>query len=160
MLNENIKTGKTNKTHKKRQFYAPTESSFDFYISEEPAAYDDNGKKPFIVYYTDPEHSIRLLKGDCVAILNQARENSVDIIFADPPYFLSNGGITCHAGKMVSVNKGKWDKSKGIEENHKFALEWLKGCQRVLKTNGTIWVSGTTHIIYSVGFAMQELGLL
>ena len=51
------------------------------------------------------------------------------MIFADPPYFLSNGGITCHAGKMVSVNKGKWDKSRGVEENHKFILEWLKACQ-------------------------------
>jgi len=70
----------------------------------------------------------------------------------------AHGGITCHAGKMVSVNKGKWDKSRGIEENHKFTLKWLKACQRVLKPNGTIWVSGTTHIIYSVGFAMQELG--
>ncbi len=58
---------------------------------------------------------------------------------------------------MVSVNKGKWDKSKGVIENHKFTLEWLKACKRVLKPNGTIWVSGTTHIIYSIGFAMQEL---
>ncbi|MBI5788603.1 MAG: site-specific DNA-methyltransferase [Candidatus Schekmanbacteria bacterium] len=80
------------------------------------------------------------------------------MIFADPPYFLSNGGITCQSGKMVSVNKGKWDQTKGAAENHKFNLEWLKACQRVLKPNGTIWVSGTTHIIYSVGFAMQELG--
>ena len=79
------------------------------------------------------------------------------MIFADPPYFLSNGGITCHAGKMVSVNKGKWDKSKGTKENHEFIIEWLKACKRVLKPNGTIWVSGTTHIIYSIGFAMQEL---
>jgi site-specific DNA-methyltransferase (adenine-specific) len=80
------------------------------------------------------------------------------MIFADPPYFLSNGGITCHAGKMVSVNKGKWDESKGVIENHKFSLEWLKACQRILNPNGTIWVSGTAHIIYSIGFAMQELG--
>ncbi|OGQ76344.1 MAG: hypothetical protein A2235_01870 [Deltaproteobacteria bacterium RIFOXYA2_FULL_42_10] len=110
------------------------------------------------MYYDNPEHSVRLLKGDCIAILNHARENSVDMIFADPPYFLSNGGITCHAGKMVSVNKGKWDKSKGVKENHEFTLNWLKACQRVLKPNGTIWVSGTTHIIYSIGYAMQELG--
>ena len=103
---------------------------------------------------------MRLLKGDCNEVLNQARENSVDMIFADPPYFLSNGGITCHAGKMVSVNKGKWDKSKGVRENHEFTIKWLKACQRVLKPNGTIWVSGTTHIIYSLGFAMQALGLL
>lgn len=128
----------------------------EFYISEETAGYGDN--KPFTIYYDKPEHSVRLLKGDCIEILNQARENSVDMIFADPPYFLSNGGITCHAGRMVSVNKGKWDKSKGVEENHKFTLDWLRACQRVLKPNGTIWVSGTTHIIYSVGYAMQELG--
>lgn len=141
---------------KKAIIYSPSENPIEFYISEETATYGN--KKPFTIYYDDPEHSVRLLKGNCIEILNQARENSVDMIFADPPYFLSNGGITCHAGKMVSVNKGKWDKSKGVAENHKFTLEWLRACQRVLKPNGTIWVSGTTHIIYSVGFAMQELG--
>jgi site-specific DNA-methyltransferase (adenine-specific) len=141
---------------KKSIDYSLTDDSIEFYISEETASYGN--KHPFVIYYNNPEHSVRLLKGNCIEILNQARENSVDMIFADPPYFLSNGGITCHAGKMVSVNKGKWDKSKGIEENHKFTLEWLKACQRVLKPNGTIWVSGTTHIIYSIGFAMQELG--
>jgi len=99
-----------------------------------------------------------LLKGNCIEILDQLEEDSIDMIFADPPYFLSNDGITCHAGRMVSVNKGKWDKSKGIEKNYKFTLQWLKACQRVLRPNGTIWVSGTTHIIYSVGFAMQKLG--
>lgn len=132
---------------KKAIAYSLPDNPMNFYISEETAA-----------YYDSPDHSWLLLKGNCIEILNQGRENSVDMIFADPPYFLSNGGITCHAGKMVSVNKGKWDKSKGVEENHKFTLEWLKACQRVLKPNGTIWVSGTTHIIYSVGFAMQELG--
>lgn len=132
------------------------ERSLDFYVCENNASYNDNVKHPFTIYYNNPEYSIRLLQGDCIAILNQARENSVDMIFADPPYFLSNGGITCHSGKMVSVNKGKWDKSKGVEENFKFTLEWLRACQKVLKPNGTIWVSGTTHIIYSVGFAMQK----
>jgi len=143
---------------KKPASYSLPENPIEFYISEETASYGDNDKKKtFTIYYDDPEHSVRLLKGDCIEILNKARENSVDMIFADPPYFLSNDGITCHAGKMVSVNKGKWDKSKGVIENHKFTLEWLKACQRALKPNGTIWVSGTTHIIYSVGFAMQEL---
>src|SRR3989338_8018815 len=146
---------KTKARQKKSQRYSLPKDSFAF-ISEGQTAYSK--EKPFIVYYDDPKRSIKLLKGDCIEILNQARENSVDMIFADPPYFLSNGGITCHAGRMVSVNKGKWDKSRGIEENHKFTLEWLKACQRVLKPNGTIWVSGTTHIIYLVGFAMQELG--
>lgn len=128
----------------------------EFYLSEETASY---GKKPpFKKYYDDPEHSIKLLQGDCIEILNQAREDSVDMIFADPPYFLSNGGISCKSGKMVSVNKGKWDKSKGVKENHEFNMKWIEACQRVLKPNGTIWVSGTTHVIYSIGFAMQTLG--
>ena len=118
----------------------------EFYISEETSAYEKG--RPFTMYYDDPAHSVKLLKGDCVGILNQARENSVDAIFADPPYFLSNGGITCHAGRMVSVNKGKWDKSRGVKENHQFTIDWLKACQRVLKPDGTIWVSGTTHIIF------------
>jgi site-specific DNA-methyltransferase (adenine-specific) len=145
------------KSHKKKvSTYAISENPIEFYISEETAEYGK--KRPFTIFFDNPAHSVRLLKGDCIEILNQARENSVDMIFADPPYFPSNGGITCHAGKMVSVNKGKWDKSKGIAGNHKFNLEWLKACQRVLKPDGTIWVSGTTHIIYSVGFAMQELG--
>jgi site-specific DNA-methyltransferase (adenine-specific) len=158
MRNTNIRISKTDKAQKKAKNYTPYEKRLDFYVSEETASYGNNGKKPFTIHYDNPEYSVRLLKGDCVAILNQARENSVDMIFADPPYFLSNGGITCHAGKMVSVNKGIWDKSKGVEENHKFTLKWLKACQHVLKPNGTIWVSGTTHIIYSVGYAMQELG--
>ncbi len=155
---KNRKTAKPTGVLNKAVNYSLSENPIEFYISEETASYGNNGKKPFTVYYDDPEHSVRLLKGNCIGILQQARENSVDMIFADPPYFLSNGGITCHAGKMVSVNKGKWDKSKGVKENHEFILEWLKACQRVLKPNGTIWVSGTTHIIYSIGFAMQELG--
>lgn len=86
-------------------------------------------------------------------------DGKFDMIFADPPYFLSNGGITCHAGKMVKVDKGRWDKSRGMELNHEFNLEWLSRCQKLLKPNGTIWVSGTQHVIFSVGFAMQQLGM-
>lgn len=147
---------KKTKTKEKNIEYVLPDNPLEFYVSEESVSYGE--KKPYSIYYDDPEHSVKLLKGDCIEILNRARESSVDVIFADPPYFLSNGGITCHAGKMVSVNKGKWDKSKGVTENHEFNKEWLKACQRVLKPNGTIWVSGTTHIIYSIGFAMQELG--
>ena len=110
------------------------------------------------LYYEDKEHSIKLFCGDCLQILPQFPQNSIDMIFADPPYFLSNGGITCHAGRMVSVNKGKWDVSHGVEENHKFNLAWLSECQKVLTKNGVIWVSGTAHAIFSVGFAMQQLG--
>lgn len=81
------------------------------------------------------------------------------MIFADPPYFLSNGGITCHAGKMVKVDKGAWDKSRGPELNHEFNTEWLRRCQALLKPNGTLWVSGTHHVIFSIGYAMQQLGM-
>ena len=108
--------------------------------------------------FDDPKHHIRIFQGDCLEILPAIPEGSVDVIFADPPYFLSNGGITCHAGKMVSVHKGDWDKSRGADANHEFNCAWLAACQRVLKPNGTIWVSGTAHVIHSVGFAMQQLG--
>ena len=94
--------------------YATPEHSVEFYISEETASYGNNGKKPFTIYHDNPEHSVRLLNGDCIEILNQARENSVDMIFADPPYFLSNGGITCHAGKMVSVIKANGINQKAL----------------------------------------------
>jgi len=108
--------------------------------------------------FDDPRHHIRLYHGDSLELLALLPESSVDLIFADPPYFLSNGGITCHAGKMVSVNKGAWDKSQGPAANHEFNRSWLAACQRILKPNGSLWVSGTAHVIHSVGFAMQQLG--
>ena len=108
--------------------------------------------------FEDPKHHLKIFQGDCLDLLAKIPESSVDLVFADPPYFLSNGGITCHAGKMVSVNKGDWDKSKGADGNHEFNRAWLAACQRVLKPNGSIWVSGTSHVIHSVGFAMQQLG--
>jgi len=108
--------------------------------------------------FEDPKHHLKIFQGDCLEILAAIPENSVDLVFADPPYFLSNGGITCHAGKMVSVNKGEWDKSRGPDANHEFNRAWLAACQRVLRPNGSIWVSGTSHVIHSVGFAMQHLG--
>lgn len=108
-------------------------------------------------FFEDRKHQLVLFNENCLKLLPALPENSIDMIFADPPYFLSNGGFTCHAGRKVSVNKGKWDASKGKEENYAFTYDWLKECQRVLTSNGTIWVSGTSHIIYSVGFAMQAL---
>lgn len=111
--------------------------------------------KPFFV---NEERGIRLYQGDALAMLRQSRSEKFDLIFADPPYFLSNGGITCQNGQMVSVNKGKWDEAPSLEEIHNFNTEWLRECHRLLKPNGTIWVSGTAHNIYSVGFAMQTLG--
>jgi len=99
-----------------------------------------------------------LYQSDCTKILEQLPENSIDMIFADPPYLLSNGGFTVHAGKRVSVNKGEWDKSNGLKKDFEFHLEWIKACRRVLKPNGTIWMSGTYHSIYQCGFALQVAG--
>ena len=112
--------------------------------------------------YHDPAHSLWLYHGNSLELLDAIAakypEGRFDTIFADPPYFLSNGGITCHAGRMVKVDKGDWDKSRGAELNHEFNLEWLKRCQHVLKPNGTLWVTGTHHVIFSIGYAMQQLG--
>jgi site-specific DNA-methyltransferase (adenine-specific) len=117
---------------------------------------------PIRLVFSSDTPFVRLYHGNCLELLDAIAakypESRFDAIFADPPYFLSNGGITCHAGKMVRVDKGDWDKSRGPELNHEFNLEWLARCQRVLKPNGTIWVSGTQHVIFSIGYAMQQLG--
>jgi len=113
--------------------------------------------------FNDDEVGIYLYQIDCVqfmdALIEKYPNGLFDMIFADPPYFLSNGGITCYSGKIAKVDKGNWDKSKGVDENHEFNLAWLSRCQKLLKKDGTIWVSGTHHVIYSVGFAMQQLGM-
>src|SRR5438105_67072 len=119
----------------------------------------DNGRivdENSTLFWSSP--SAELYKGDCLRVLSELPAASVDLIFADPPYNLSNNGITCQNGRMVSVNKGEWDRSKGPENDHTFNLEWLSACHRVLKPDGTIWVTGTRHIIFSVGYAMQQLG--
>ncbi|MCK9293402.1 MAG: site-specific DNA-methyltransferase [archaeon] len=106
-------------------------------------------------YYNSSD--FKLYKGNCIDILKKLPENSVDLIFADPPYFLSNNGISCKAGKMVSVNKAKWDVSSGFEKDLEFNLNWLSEAKRVLKDNGSIWVSGTMHNIYQIGYGFQKL---
>jgi hypothetical protein len=119
--------------------------------------------QPSRLAYRDDARGIWLYQGDCLEVMDTLHAKHpggvFDLIFADPPYFLSNGGITCHAGKMVKVDKGEWDKSRGPELNHEFNTEWLRRCRDLLKPNGTLWVSGTHHVIFSVGYAMQQLGL-
>jgi len=119
-------------------------------------------KLPRLAFSSDNPF-IRLYHGNCLELLDAVYAKygdagRFDAIFADPPYFLSNGGITCHAGKMVKVDKGDWDVSHGPELNHEFNTEWLRRCQRVLKPNGTIWVTGTHHVVFSIGYALQQLG--
>jgi len=99
-----------------------------------------------------------LYNANSIDFLKSLPENSVDMIFADPPYLLSNGGFTVHAGKMVSVNKGEWDKSNGLKKDFEFHLEWIQAARRVLKSQGTLWISGTYHSIYQCGFALQVAG--
>lgn len=107
------------------------------------------------LYFKDKFFSLYL--GDCLSIIKEIPDSTFDMIFADPPYFLSNGGITCNSGQMVSVDKAEWDKIKSIGEIHEFNLLWLEECKRLLKSNGTIWISGTFHNIYSIGLALQQL---
>ena len=98
-----------------------------------------------------------LYLGDCLEVMPRFPDNYVDMIFADPPYLLSNNGITCYAGKMVSVNKGKWDKSNGFEGDMQFHENWIKECRRILKPEGTFWISGTNHNIFKCGYLLQKL---
>ena len=101
------------------------------------------------------QQNFKLYHSDCVDLLNSIPEESVDMVFADPPYLLSNDGFSVHAGKRVSVNKGKWDRSEGLAKDFEFQLAWIKAVRRVLKPNGTIWISGTYHSIYQCGYALQ-----
>lgn len=103
------------------------------------------------------ETGFTLHNADSLVVLSTLPENSVDMIFADPPYMLSNDGFTCQAGRMVSVNKGTWDKSQGFENDLVFHEAWISECRRILKPEGTIWVSGTYHSIYQCGFLLQKL---
>ncbi|VEU79897.1 DNA-methyltransferase [Haploplasma axanthum] len=108
-------------------------------------------------YYS--KENFVLYNGDSFEILKKIKKKSVDMIFADPPYFLSNNGITCNSGKMVSVNKGKWDSTlMTTNEKLKFNRRWIKLCESVLKDTGTIWISGTFHNIYIVGVALELEG--
>jgi site-specific DNA-methyltransferase (adenine-specific) len=108
-----------------------------------------------------PYHSTEnywLYLGNCIDLMKAIPDDKFDMIFADPPYFLSNGTFTCQNGVAVSVNKGSWDLGGSTLENYKFHLAWLSECYRVLKLGGTIWVSGTYHSIFQCAMAISEVG--
>lgn len=95
---------------------------------------------------------------DCVDLMRLMPAGSVDAVFADPPYRISNGGVTVKNGRLDTVDKGAWDRSLGsFEKDHEFNERWLGEVRRVLKPGGTVWVSGTHHVIFSLGFALQTL---
>ena len=98
----------------------------------------------------------KLFKGDCFEILPKFK-GEFDLIFADPPYFLSNDGLSIQSGKIVSVNKGDWDKGYGIDEIDKFNIKWLALAKDTLTDNGSVMISGTYHNIFSIGRALQKL---
>lgn len=109
------------------------------------------------MYYQSEDNIFRLYQGDSMQVLRQLHQ-PVDVIFADPPYFLSGGGKKIQGRSLVSVNKGDWDKSRSIDEIDEFNRHWIDACKPLLKDNGTIWVCGTFHNIYSVEKCLKEAG--
>ncbi|MBD5356447.1 MAG: site-specific DNA-methyltransferase [Bacteroides sp.] len=110
-----------------------------------------------IPFYKSDDRAFTLVHGDCFEVLPQF-DFKFDMIFADPPYFLSNGGISYHAGKVVCVDKGEWDKGGTPESIMEFNRKWLTLCREKLKDNGTIWISGTHHNIFVIANLLTELG--
>ena len=108
-------------------------------------------------YYRSSDRAFTLLHGDTFELLPQFNFK-FDMIFADPPYFLSSGGISVQSGKVVCVDKGEWDKSMSQDDINAFNLKWLSLCREKLKDNGTIWISGTYHNIFSVANCLTQLG--
>ena len=108
-------------------------------------------------YYKSPTHDFNLICGDTFELLPKFKFQ-FDMIFADPPYFLSSGGITVQSGKVVCVDKGDWDKCMSQEDINAFNLKWLALCREKLKDNGSIWISGTYHNIFSVANCLTQLG--
>ncbi len=108
------------------------------------------------LYFKSKDKNFTLLQDDIFELLPQF-DFKFDMVFADPPYFLSNDGLTIKNGKIVSVNKGKWDKSKGFEFINDFNRRWLKLIRNKMKEDASIWISGTMHNIFSIGQILAEL---
>jgi site-specific DNA-methyltransferase (adenine-specific) len=108
-------------------------------------------------YYKSSNNDFTLIQGDCVDTLSKFKFG-FDMVFADPPYFLSSGGISYQSGQVVCVDKGEWDKTITPEEMDAFNLKWLTACRDHMKDNGTIWISGTYHNIFSVQQQLLKLG--
>lgn len=108
-------------------------------------------------FYKSPNNDFTLIQGDCVETLSKFKFG-FDMVFADPPYFLSSGGISYQSGKVVCVDKGDWDKPTTPEDLDAFNLRWLSAVREHMKDNATIWISGTHHNIFSVQQQLLKLG--
>lgn len=109
------------------------------------------------MYYHSENMDFCLYHGDSMQVLHQLNTR-VDVIFADPPYFLSSGGKKIQGRSLVSVDKGDWDKTRSSDEVDNFNKQWIDACKPLLKDNGTIWVCGTFHNIYSVEKCLKDAG--
>lgn len=107
-------------------------------------------------FYQDKDS--KLILGNSFQIMKELEPEHFDMIFADPPYFLSNGGISNSGGKMVTVDKGNWDKIDTLSEKYDFNRKWISLAKKLLTPNGTIFISGTFHNIYTVGMALEQCG--
>lgn len=110
-----------------------------------------------MLYFASQNENFKLYQGDSLKIL-ATFDSHFDMVFADPPYFLSNDGLTVKNGLIQSVNKGHWDKLSSINDMDNFNHQWLSCIRTKLKDNGTIWVSGTHHNIFSIAQVMTVLG--
>lgn len=110
-------------------------------------------QKPF---FESKDTTFKLFHGDVMEHLLHLNFK-FDMVFADPPYFLSNNGLSIQSGKIVSVNKGDWDKSEGFESMNAFNRNWLSVVREKMNENATIWISGTLHNIFSIGQILTEL---
>ncbi|WP_434353106.1 site-specific DNA-methyltransferase [Psychrobacter sp. HD31] len=111
-----------------------------------------------MTFFQSPNQDFTLLQGDCIEQIYKLIDKPIDMVFADPPYFLSNDGLTVKNGKVQSVNKGKWDKFTDDNKIYIFTYDWLTAVREKLADNGTIWISGTHHNIFTLGRILPQLG--
>ena len=102
-----------------------------------------------------------IINGDTIEVLKKIPSKSIDLIFADPPYFMQSSDKVLQRADGTGEFKGcddEWDKYKDYQEYDLFCTQWLKECYRVLKDNGSIWVIGSFQNIYRIGYIMQNIG--
>lgn len=108
-------------------------------------------------FFQSSNLDFNLFKGNCLTVIPQL-DNNLDMVFADPPYFLSNDGMTVKNGKIQSVNKGQWDTLISDDDAYAFTYQWLSTVREKMADNATLWVSGTHHNIFTLGRILPELG--